>query len=360
MCGNMGTLATLYDTEGGPSNIRAYSHRNRLTAGISFISYEIISLTMAWWENGVGYSADKYQVKKAVKKEKKAADKQTTEEIFGSWDPYTNVRPYIQLKVFITLYIPFCAWVVYNHLEGNWPDSGGPIPLMIFAAIVGVPIYHIGAALWLVSYNHPGAVDLECPGCTHQGKPGTDEKGYAENFFVFLWNRVSPVTCPQCKLEFEVANMSQFWWPYIDEPHPGKKYGDPSKIRIKPKVPFRFGKFILMKKKGFYSSHYELIKVGPIAALLVGVPWYFGFLDLILLVLLATACFNLFVWRHEMFQDFRKTVIGKLEDMGILRKNYTMKWWQELIINFIFMLIAFFFVWLSVFEGVDLFKDFRI
>jgi len=61
-----------------------------------------------------------------------------------------------------------------------------------------------------------------------------------------------------------------------------------------------------------------------------------------------------------MFQGFRKTVIGKLEDMGILRKNYTMKWWQELIINFIFMLIAIGFVWLSLVEDVRLFDDFSI
>jgi len=323
---------------------------------------------MVWWEDGVGLSDDKYQIKRAVKKVKKAAEKddswlpsgKTEEEVYGDWNPYTNLRPYIQLKVFILLYIPFCAWVVYNHLEGNWPDSGGPFALVIFAAIVGVPIYHIGAALWLAGYNHPGAVDLQCPGCGHAGKPGMDSKGYAENFFTFLWNRVIPVKCPQCKLEFEVANMSQFWWPYNDEPHPGKKYGDSSKIRVRPKVPLRFGKFIFMKKKGFYSSHYELIKVGPVAALLIGVPWYFGFLDLIILVIIATGCFHLFVWRHEKFQGFREMAIEKLEDIGILRKNYTMKWWQELILNFIFMLIALGFVWLSLFEGVTLFSDFRI
>ncbi len=315
---------------------------------------------MAWWE-GMN-DGHKYKLQRAVKKEKKAADKETSEEIFGDWQPYTKLRPYIQLKVFICLYIPFCAWVVYNHLAGTWPDSGGPFALALFAGIVGVPIYHIAAAFWLVQpgYSHPGAVDLQCPGCDHQGKPGQDEKGYAENFFVFLWNRVSPVTCPQCKLEFEVANMSQFWWPWVDEPHAGKKYGNPSKIRVKPKVPFRFGSFIFRKKEGFYSQHYEFIKVAPITALVVGVPWYFGFLDLILLVLLATACFNLFVWRHEIFVGFREGVIKQLKEMGILRKNYTMRWWEELIINFFFMLIALFFVWLSVFEGVDLFGDFRI
>jgi len=154
--------------------------------------------------------------------------------------------------------------------------------------------------------------------------------------------------------------MSQFWWPYDDEPHPGKKYGDPSKIRIKPKVPFRFGSFILKKQPRFHSQHYELIKVGPIAALLVGVPWYFGFLDLIFMVLFATVCFNLFVWRHEVFVGFREVVIKQLKEMGILRKNYVMRWWEELIINFIFMLIAIGFVWLSLVEDVRLFDDFAI
>ncbi|MBT3758107.1 MAG: hypothetical protein HOL71_02380, partial [Euryarchaeota archaeon] len=102
------------------------------------------------------------------------------------------------------------------------------------------------------------------------------------------------------------------------------------------------------------------IKVGPIAALLVGVPWYFGFLDLIFMVLFATVCFNLFVWRHEVFVGFREVVIKQLKEMGILRKNYVMRWWEELIINFIFMLIAIGFVWLSLVEDVRLFDDFAI
>jgi len=59
-----------------------------------------------------------------------------------------------------------------------------------------------------------------------------------------------------------------------------------------------------------------------------------------------------------MFQYFREVVIDQLKEMGILRKNYIMRWWEELIINLVFMLIAFFLVWLSAFEGVDLFGDF--
>ncbi|MBT5280608.1 MAG: hypothetical protein HOL71_06255, partial [Euryarchaeota archaeon] len=92
---------------------------------------------MAWWEGlNDGY---KYKHQRAVKKDKKAADKETKKSHYGSWNPYTKLKPYIQLKVFICLYIPFLGWVAYNHLAGNWPDSGGPFALVIFAAIVGVP-----------------------------------------------------------------------------------------------------------------------------------------------------------------------------------------------------------------------------
>ncbi len=315
---------------------------------------------MAWWE-GLN-NGPKYKLQSSVKKDKKAADKQTKKDVFGSWEPYAKVRPHLQLKVFICLFIPFLGWVAYNHVAGNWPDSGGPFALAFFAAIVGVPIYHIGAALWLIQpgYSHPGWIYLQCPGCNYTGKSGQDAKGYAENFGQFLWNRVMPATCPECQLEFEIANRSQFWWLYDDEPHPGKKYGDSSKIRVKPKVPFRFGSFILMKKEGFSSSHYELIKVAPATAIILGIPWYFGFLDLIFLVLFATVCFYLFVWNHEIFQGFREVVIKQLKEMGILRKNYIMRWWEELIINFIFMLIALGFVWLSLVEDVRLFDGFAI
>ena len=308
-------------------------------SNIDIVFFKLV--IMSWWE-GIDYKPEKYEINKAIKKEKKL----TGDKVYGNWEPYEEIQPLIQLKVFIILYIGFLSWVMYNHLVGNWPDVD-VFSLVFFAAIIGVPIYHIAAPLWLVQpgYSHPGAVSLECPGCGHKGKSGQDSKGYAENFFLFLWDRVMPAKCPKCQLEFEIANMSQFWWPYVDEPHPGKKYGDSSKIRIKPKVPFRFGSFILMKKEGFTSSHYELIKVVPATAILLGVPWYFGFLDLIFLVLFVTVCFYLFVWQHEIFQGFRKGVIKQLKEMGVLRKNYVMRWWEEFIINFIFMLITIPLLW---------------
>ena len=115
-----------------------------------------------------------------------------------------------------------------------------------------------------------------------------------------------------------------------------------------------------MKKEVFSSSHYELIKVAPATAIILGVPWYFGFLDLIFFVLFATVCFYLFVWKHEIFKGFREVVIKQLKERGILRKNYVIKWWEELIINFIFMLIAIGFVWISLVEDVRLLDDFWI
>jgi hypothetical protein len=71
-----------------------------------------------------------------------------------------------------------------------------------------------------------------------------------------------------------------------------------------------------MKKEGFSSSHYELIKVAPATAIILGVPWYFGFLDLIFFVLFATVCFYLFVWKHEIFKGFREVVIKQLKERG--------------------------------------------
>lgn len=35
----------------------------------------------------------------------------------------------------------------------------------------------------------------------------------------------------------------------------------------------------------------------------------------------------------------------QLKEMGILRKNYVMRWWEEFIINFIFMLITIPLLW---------------
>ena len=77
-------------------------------------------------------------------------------------------------------------------------------------------------------------------------------------------------------------------------------------------------------------------------------------------MLFATVCFYLFVWKHEIFKGFREVVIKQLKERGILRKNYVIKWWEELIINFIFMLIAIGFVWISLVEDVRLLDDFWI
>ena len=92
---------------------------------------------MSWWE-GIDYKPEKYEINKAIKKEKKL----TGDKVYGNWESYEEIQPFIQLKVFIVLYIGFLSWVMYNHLVGNWPDVD-VFSLVFFAAIVGVPIYHI-------------------------------------------------------------------------------------------------------------------------------------------------------------------------------------------------------------------------
>lgn len=290
---------------------------------------------MTWWDGG--YNPEKYQINKAVKKEKKEMGK----EVYGNWNPYGKLKPYIQLKVFLTLYFPILAYIIYAYYIEKW-DNFGIIELVIFSSVISVPIYQIGAGLWLIqpAYSHPGWVDLECPECGHKGKRGQDAKGYAENFGKFLWNRVSLALCPKCGLDFEIENMSQLLWPYDDEPDDNKKYGDSSKIRIKPKIPFRFGSLILKKKKGFTSAHYELIKVGPMIGIFLGIPWYFGYLAHIFLLYLLITAYYIFIWKNWKFQSFREEIIKELENMGILRKNYVMRWWEELIINVIFFAIG--------------------
>lgn len=142
-----------------------------------------------------------------------------------------------------------------------------------------------------------------------------------------MWNRVLPATCPKCKLKFEIENVSQWGWPYDDEPHEGKIYGDPTKIRVKPEIPFRFLKFIIKKNERFQSGHYELIKVIPITATILGIAWFFGMLDLVIILSLVLIAFYIFVWKNILFEpiwDFYSDILDEAFDIkegyaGVMR-----------------------------------------
>jgi hypothetical protein len=144
-----------------------------------------------------------------------------------------------------------------------------------------------------------------------------------ENFGQFLWNRVTPATCPKCKLKFEVENMSQWGWPYDDEPFEGKTYGDDTKIRVKPKIPFRFLKFVIKKNDYFESNHYELIKAGPIAAIVIGIAWFLGMLDLLILLSIGLIAFYIFVWDHILFTVVREFYDDVLHEAFDIKESHT-------------------------------------
>jgi hypothetical protein len=238
---------------------------------------------------------------------------------FGTWKPYTKFRPFSQLRLAIFLFLPLFFWGFFliiqklgepcdTELEGT---ACGTVFSMIFELIVwtfitGFLSWSFGAGLLINNvYNHPGWAWFDCPECGHEGKSGQGTGG-AENFGQFMWNRVMPATCPKCKLKFEIENMSQWGWPYDDEPHEGKIYGDPTKIRVKPEIPFRFLKFVIKKNDRFASGHYELIKVIPIAAIILGIAWFLGMLDLVILLSILAIAMYIFVWDHILFKPVRE------------------------------------------------------
>ena len=213
---------------------------------------------------------------------------------FGNWKPYTKFRPFAQIRLAIPIFLLIFSWGSFLIIQNNAHVTGEPcdtqlegtacgtlfgliFELAVWTFITGFLSWNFGAGLLINDvYNHPGWANLECPECGHKGMG-------EENFGQFLWNRVTPATCPKCKLKFEIENMSQWGWPYDDEPHEGKIYGDPTKIRVKPEIPFRFLKFVIKKNDSFDSGHYELIKVIPITATILGIAWFFGMLDLLII-----------------------------------------------------------------------------
>ena len=256
---------------------------------------------------------------------------------FGSWKPYANLRPFGELRlafiVFLPLFfygfLPIANDILAGDVSCEGTACGNPIVdglflIVVWGLITGFLSWSMGAGLLSnLVYNHPGWAWLECPECGHSTKDRNAKSGKAENFGVFLWNRVLPATCPKCKLKFEVENMSQWGWPYDDEPFEGKTYGDDTKIRVKPKIPFRFLKFVIKKNDYFESNHYKLIKAGPIAAIVIGAAWFLGILDLVILLSIGLIAFYIFVWDHILFKSVREFYDDVLHEAFDIKESHT-------------------------------------
>ena len=254
---------------------------------------------------------------------------------FGNWKPYTKLRPFGQIRLAIPIFLLIFSWgaiiILKDILAGDVACEGtacgnpvidGMFLIIVWALITGFLSWSFGAGLLIHHvYNHPGFTDLDCPKCGHEGKEGQG-KGGAENFGAFLWNRVQHAECPKCKLKFEIENVSQWGWPYDDEPHEGKIYGDPTKIRVKPEIPFRFLKFIIKKNERFQSNHYELIKVIPITATILGIAWFFGMLDLVIILSLVAIALRILVWDNVLFLPIREFYSDMLDEAFDIKEGY--------------------------------------
>ena len=283
---------------------------------------------------------------------------------FGNWKPYTKFRPFAQIRLAILIFLLICSWGSFLIIQNDAYVTGEPCDtqlegsacgtlfslifvLAVWTFITGFLSWNFGAGLLIhYVYNHPGWAWHECPECGHGGKKGQGTGG-AENFGQFMWNRVMPATCPKCKLKFEIENVSQWGWPYDDEPHEGKIYGDPTKIRVKPEIPFRFLKFVIKKSDRFDSSHYELIKVIPISAAILGIAWFFGMLDLLILLSLVAIAIRIFIWDHILFKPIWEFYGDMLDEAFDIEEGYigVMLWPNTLLkkaaVAFTFLLTCF-------------------
>jgi hypothetical protein len=254
---------------------------------------------------------------------------------FGNWKPYTKLRPFGQIRLAIPIFLVIFSWgaiiILKDILAGDVACEGtacgnpvidGMFLIIVWAFITGFLSWSFGAGLLInYVYNHPGWAYLDCPECGHGGKEGQGTGG-AENFGAFMWNRVLPAKCPKCKVRFEIENLSQWGWPHDDEPHEGKIYGDPTKIRVKPEIPFRFLNFIIKKNERFQSSHYELIKVIPITATILGIAWFFGMLDLVIILSVLAIAIYIFVWNHILFKPIREFYSDMLDEAFDIKEGY--------------------------------------
>ena len=282
---------------------------------------------------------------------------------FGTWKPYTKLRPFGQIRLAIPIFLLICSWGSFLIIQNNAYVTGEPCDtelegsacgtlfslifvLAVWTFITGFLSWSFGAGLLIkFVYNHPGWADHECPKCGHGRKEG--QEGGAENFGQFMWNRVMPATCPKCKLKFEIENVSQWGWPYDDEPHEGKIYGDPTKIRVKPEIPFRFLKFVIKKNDRFDSNHYELIKVIPITATILGIAWFFGMLDLLIILSFVLIAFYIFVWNNIRFKPIWEFYGDMLDEAFDIEENYvSVMFWPNTLLKkaavaFTFLLTCF-------------------
>ena len=70
----------------------------------------------------------------------------------GDWQPYGKLKPYIQFKIFLILWLPTTGYLIYGATIGDFwdlepEDAAFGIPVMI--GVIAFPFYHILAPLYM-------------------------------------------------------------------------------------------------------------------------------------------------------------------------------------------------------------------
>ena len=248
----------------------------------------------------------------------------------GDWKPYDKLKPYIQFKLFLILWLPTAGYLIYGATIGDFwdlrpEDAAFGIPVMI--GVIAFPFYHILAPLYMnqLVFRQPPWFDLHCPDCG----PKRDEDGEVDPIAEILCfdGSTGPFKCNGCKLEFVVESLAQLDWPWDDSD--GRwadarfvdKLASGPVMHIKPKVPFRLGPFVWRQNNpDFRSHHWELVKVIP-ALLFLYVLKHFSVLpewvnwDLLFVIVFVYLSIDLFILRNLWFS----------ETFGLPFE----KWWQK-------------------------------
>ena len=70
----------------------------------------------------------------------------------GDWVAYGKLKPYIQFKIFLILWLPTAGYLIYGATIGDFwdlrpEDAAFGIPVMI--GVIAFPFYHIFAPLYM-------------------------------------------------------------------------------------------------------------------------------------------------------------------------------------------------------------------
>ena len=230
----------------------------------------------------------------------------------GDWGPYGKLKPYIQFKLFLLLWLPAAGYLIYGVTIGDfWPDLGteaeAAFSILVMIGVIAFPFYHILAPLYMnqLVFRQPPWFEPSCPECGREK---------LAKMLCYDWT-AGPFKCKGCKLDFTVESLAQLDWPWDDsdalEPAARRiaRLASGPVIHIKPKVPFRLGPFVWRQNNpDFTSHHWELVKVIPALLILYGLK-HFSVLpewvnwDLVFMIVFVYLSIDLFILRNPWFQE---------------------------------------------------------